>query len=289
MKIVDLFANGKPLFSFEFFPPKTPEGVLHLFETIGHLKPLAPSFVSVTYGAGGSTRHLTVHLVERIKKELGIEAMAHLTCVGATRDEIDQVLDQLAACGIENILALRGDPPNMQGTFTPTLNGFPYASELTAHIRKKFNFSLGGACYPEGHIECRDLQKDLEHLKLKVDSGVDFIITQLFFDNQYFYDFLDRARKAGIHIPIIAGIMPVTNVNQVKRFTKMCGASLPKTLLSRLELVEHDDAAVSEIGIAHAIFQCGDLLAQGVPGIHFYTLNKSSATRAILKSLSHFR
>ncbi len=289
MKISAFLAKGKPVFSFEFFPPKTPEGLLHLFETIGHLKPLSPSFVSVTYGAGGSTRELTVDLVRQIKHELGIEAMAHLTCVGAGKDEIDKVLYQLEDAGIENLLALRGDPPNGDVTFAKPADGFSYASELVAHIRKKFHFSLGGACYPEGHIECPDLKKDLEHLKIKVDEGVDFIITQLFFDNRYFFDFVDRAKQTGIHIPIIPGIMPITNVNQVKRFTKICGVSIPQALLSELEAVEQDNEAVTQLSIRHATEQCRDLLMQGAPGIHFYTLNKSSATQAILESLSDLR
>jgi methylenetetrahydrofolate reductase (NADPH) len=289
MKISDILETNKPVFSFEFFPPKTPEGVVHLFETIAHLKSLAPSFVSVTYGAGGSTRELTVDLVKRIKNELGIEAMAHLTCVGAGQDEIDKVLYQLEASGIENLLALRGDPQNGQGHFVMPTEGFSYASELTAHIRKKFNFSLGGACYPEGHIECRDLQKDLEYLKIKVQAGVDFVITQLFFDNRYFFEFVDRARTAGIRIPIIPGIMPITNVNQVKRFTKMCGASIPQALLSELESVECDSDAVTKIGVRHATEQCRDILKQSAPGIHFYTLNQSPATKAILESLSDLR
>lgn len=289
MKISTVLKQGKPVFSFEFFPPKTPEGVHNLFATIAHLKPLSPSFVSVTYGAGGSTRELTVDLVRRIKNELGIEAMAHLTCTGAGREEIDKVLNQLQDFGIENVLALRGDPQNGQADFVIPADGFSYASELTAHIRKKFNFSLGGACYPEGHIECRDLKRDLEHLKIKVDEGVDFIITQLFFENKYFFEFIDRAGKAGIRIPIIPGIMPITNVNQVKRFTKMCGASLPKALLLELESVEADGEAVTKIGIRHATEQCRNLLKQGAPGIHFYTLNKSSATKAILESLEDLR
>jgi len=297
MKISTVLEKGKPVFSFEFFPPKTPEGVLHLFETIEQLKPLSPSFVSVTYGAGGSTRELTVDLVRRIKNELGIEAMAHLTCVGAGKDEIDHVLYRLKEFGIENVLALRGDPQNGQGAFVVPSDGFSYASELTAHIRKNFNFSLGGACYPEGHIECgttgrghgstggRDLKKDLEHLRMKVEAGVDFMITQLFFDNNYFFEFVERAHKSGIRIPIIPGIMPITNVNQVKRFTKMCGASIPNVLLSELESVEQDSAAVTKIGVRHATEQCQNLLKQFAPGIHFYTLNKSSATKAILESL----
>ncbi len=289
MKIVDLLGKGKPVFSFEFFPPKTPEGVERLFETISNLKSLSPAFVSVTYGAGGSTRELTVDLVRRIKVERNIEAMAHLTCVGAGRDDIDRVLDRLELFGIENVLALRGDPPNGQGIFIRPANGFLYASELTTHIRQKYHFSLGGACYPEGHIECRNIQMDLEHLKIKVDEGLDFVITQLFFENRYYFDFMERARQTGIRVPIIPGIMPITNLNQVKRFTRMCGATIPDPLLSELELVQEDGEAVTTIGIRHAVKQCRELLGQGAPGIHFYTLNKSSATRAILESLSDMR
>jgi methylenetetrahydrofolate reductase (NADPH) len=289
MKISTVLAQGKPVFSFEFFPPKTPEGVANLFKTIAHLKLLSPSFVSVTYGAGGSTRELTVDLVKLIKNELGIETMAHLTCVGAGKDEIDKVLVQLKDAGIENVLALRGDPQSGQETFVIPADGFSYASELTAHIRKKFNFSLGGACYPEGHIECRDLKRDLEHLKIKVDAGAEFIITQIFFENSYFFEFVDRAEKAGIRIPIIPGIMPITNVNQVKRFTKICGASLPKALLLELESVEDNSEAVTKIGVRHATAQCRNLLTQSAPGIHFYTLNKSSATKEILESLEDLR
>jgi methylenetetrahydrofolate reductase (NADPH) len=289
MKISELLKGEAPVFSFEFFPPKTPQGVEHLFETVENLKSLSPSFVSVTYGAGGSTHELTVDLVSRIKNDLNIEAMAHLTCIGAGQDEIHQILERLKRCCIDNVLALRGDPPNGQGTFLKPENGFAYASELVAYLRKHFHFSLGGACYPEGHIECPDLVKDLEHLKRKVDSGLDFVITQLFFDNQYFFDFIERADRAGIRIPIIPGIMPITNVNQVKRFTRMCGASIPESLLLELESVDGDGEAVMKIGVRHAVEQCRDLLQQGVPGIHFYTLNKSSATQAILELLSDLR
>ncbi len=285
MKISELLKGDAPVFSFEFFPPKTPEGVEHLFETVENLKSLSPSFVSVTYGAGGSTRELTIDLVSRIKNDLKIEAMAHLTCVGAGKDEISRILYQLQQRGIDNVLALRGDPPNGQAVFSKPENGFLFASELVGYLRKHFNFSLGGACYPEGHIECPDLAKDMEHLKRKVDAGLDFVITQLFFDNRYFFDFVERADRAGIRIPIIPGIMPITNVNQVKRFTKMCGASIPESLLLELESVDGDGDAVMKIGVRHAVEQCRDLLKQGVPGIHFYTLNKSPATRAILDAL----
>lgn len=289
VKIPAYFESGRPIFSFEFFPPKTEEGVEHLFRTIGELKALAPAFVSVTYGAGGSNRQRTVEVVKRIKGEHGVEAMAHLTCVGSDRDEIDRVLGQLKEAGIENVLALRGDPPKGEATFTRTADGFSYAYELVAYIRKRHHFSIGGACYPEGHVECRDLDKDLGHLKTKVDTGLDFIITQLFFDNRCYFDFVKRARAIGIGVPILPGIMPITNVGQVKRFTEMCGASIPASLLCELEAVQDDPAAVMALGIGHAATQCRELLSNGAPGIHFYTLNKSPATRAILRSLSDLR
>jgi len=289
MKIPELLKTKTPVFSFEFFPPKTSEGIKPLFETIQNLKTLSPSFVSVTYGAGGSTQAVTVDLVSRIKNELKIEAMAHLTCVGSGRNDLDRILYRLQEVGIDNVLALRGDPPQGQTIFSRPADGFSYAFELVAYLRKNFKFSLGGACYPEGHIECRDTKTDLTYLKQKVDAGLDFLITQLFFDNQYFFDFLEMAYHAGIRVPILPGIMPITNVNQVKRFTKMCGANLPETLLKELDAVDGDEEAVSKIGISHASQQCRDLLKQGVPGLHFYTLNKSPATRAILESLSDIR
>lgn len=283
MKISEMLKGGAPLFSFEFFPPKTAEGVARLFQTIGDLKPLAPSFVSVTYGAGGSTRALTVDLVRKIKNELNIEAMAHLTCVGADDEGIGRILKSLTDCGIENVLALRGDPPHGQTSMEK--EAFSYAFELVAYIRRNFQLNVGGAGYPEGHFECRDLEQDVMYLKKKVDAGLDFVITQLFFENHYFYDFRERALRAGIHVPILPGIMPITDVRQVKRFTQMCGASLPRTLLAALEAHRDDEAAILRMGISHAIAQCRDLLKQGVPGIHFYTLNKSTATQAVVKSL----
>lgn len=272
-------------FSFEFFPPKDEAGFQSLFETIEKLKPAHPAFVSVTYGAGGSTRSKTVDLVGKIKNEIGIESMAHLTCVGHQKEEIVSVLESLQECGIENILALRGDPPKGEEQFVKTEGGFGYASELVAFIKSKFSFCVGAACYPEGHIECSDLQKDMDHLKQKVDSGVDFLITQLFFDNRHYFDFIERAEKESISIPIIPGIMPILNLKQSQRFTKMCGASLSDSLLSKFDGFDDNPEKVREIGINHAIEQCKDLLESGVPGIHFYTLNRSKATLAILEKL----
>jgi methylenetetrahydrofolate reductase (NADPH) len=286
MRIRDRIGVNGPVFSFEFFPPKTPAGETGLYQAIDRLRELRPTFVSVTYGAGGSTREKTIELVGRIKHEIGIEAMAHLTCVGANRKQLGEVLAQLEAQGIDNVLPLRGDPPRGAERFEQPQDGFAYAAELVAFIRERgHGFCLGGACYPEGHVECRDLSKDIAHLKRKVDCGLDFIITQLFFDNARFFEFVERARAAGIDVPILAGIMPITNVSQIERFTSMCGAAIPAALRARLDEVRDDDEAVIEAGIAHASEQCRELLERGVAGIHFYTLNKSTATRAILERL----
>ncbi len=289
MRICDYFASARKVFSFEFFPPKTDDGVEQLFRTIGELKALRPAFVSVTYGAGGSTRERTIDLVRRIKHEHGIEAMAHLTCVGSNRSEIEQVLRRLLDAGVENVLALRGDPPKGEREFHAPPDGFAHASELVAFIRPRFRFCLGGAGYPEGHAECKDLEKDLAHLKMKADAGLDFIITQLFFENRDYFAFIERAGRAGIRVPIIPGIMPITNVGQIKRFTEMCGATIPGELLAELDAVQDQPESVIRVGIRHATEQCRELLLRGAPGIHFYTLNKSPATRAILESLRDLR
>ncbi len=282
MRIRDQLDTGSLCLSFEFFPPKDDIGFWDLYRTIESLKPLAPTFISVTYGAGGGTRRKTVELVGRIKRHVGIEPMAHLTCVGSDRNEIARVLDELKALEIENVLALRGDPPKGDAEFRPVEGGFHHANELVAFIRARGDdCCLGAACYPEGHPESTSLQTDLDHLKRKVDAGVDFLITQLFFDNADFDRFRNRAEKAGIRVPIIAGIMPVLGVNQVKRFTQMCGATIPAELLRKIEAVEDDAEAVRHIGMYHATQQCLDLAAGGVAGIHFYTLNRSTATRAI--------
>lgn len=279
-----LAKNGRT-FSFEFFPPKTPEGEKNLYETIEVLRRHHPSFVSVTYGAGGSTRQKTVEIVSRIKNEMGIEAMAHLTCVGSSRADIFSVLDRLKEENIENVLALRGDPPQGESGFVPHPDGFRYAGELVAALRRSYDFTIGVAGYPEGHVECKDLHQDLEHLKLKVSAGGEFVITQLFFDNRDYFDFVARARKIGIQAPVIPGIMPVTNYAQIRKFTQMCGAHLPKEMIAGLEPIQTDPAAVQAYGVEYAVRQCRDLLARGAPGIHFYTLNKSPSTRAIYSRL----
>ena len=284
MKIIDILKANVRTVSFEFFPPKD-DGFEDLFKTIEELKPLDPSYVSVTYGAGGSTRRKTVELVKRIKHEIGIEAMAHLTCVGSTRAEIGAVLDDLQSGDIENVLPLRGDPPKGQSEFVPTPGGFAYASELVEFVRSHHSFCLGGACYPEVHPEAQGVQQDLENLKRKVDAGVDFLITQLFFSNEDFYRFCDRAVAAGVRVPILAGIMPILSVKQIKRFTQMCGAALPRKLLAKIEAVEDDAEAVRQVGTYHATRQCEDLLSNGVAGVHFYTLNRSTATRAVYQAI----
>lgn len=285
MRIVDKLGGASPAISFEFFPPKGQEGVDRLFTTVAELAPFAPAYVSVTYGAGGSTRQLTVELVGRIKREVGIEAMAHLTCVGATQAELGSVLDQLQQGGVENVIALRGDPPKGSTTFVTHEGGFSHASELAAFIKQRGGFCIAGACYPERHPEAASLEADLQHLKRKVDAGAEFLISQLFFDNADYFAFVARARRLGIQVPIVPGIMPVTNVSQIKRFTAMCGARMPDALLQKLEPVANDPDAVGEIGVSHALGQCQELLAKGAPGVHFYTLNRSTATVEILKRL----
>jgi methylenetetrahydrofolate reductase (NADPH) len=285
MKIIDLLGRGAPAFSFEFFPPKGEAGMAVLFETLADLRDYRPSYVSVTYGAGGSTRELTVELVRRIKHELGMEAMAHLTCVGATQAEIGQVLDSLRAAGIDNVIALRGDPPKGETEFQRTAGGFAHASELVTFVRQNYGFCIAGACYPESHPEAVSAEQDLAALKVKVDSGAQFLITQLFFEADAYFRFVERARQVGITVPIVAGIMPITNVAQIKRFTSMCGASIPAELLAELELHENDQKKVREIGVRSAVELCTKLLLGGVPGIHFYTLNRSHATREILDAL----
>jgi methylenetetrahydrofolate reductase (NADPH) len=285
MRIRELLSMGRPSFSFEFFPPKTDAGRTHLLDTVAALRDLSPTYVSVTYGAGGSTREQTVDLVARIKRDHGIETMAHLTCVGSSRDELDAILRRLQTAGIDNVLALRGDPPKGETEFRPAPDGFAYANELTAFIRSRFPFCVVGACYPEKHVECASPELDLANLVRKVEAGAEVLVSQLFFDNRHYFDFVARARRAGIGVPIVPGIMPITNVEQVERFTKMCGATIPEPLLSELRKLADRPEAVLSLGVAHATAQCFELLEKGAPGIHFYTLNKSSATRTILTAL----
>ncbi len=285
MRIRELISSGRPCFSFEFFPPKDDGGFDQLRETLGSLRELRPSFVSVTWGAGGSTRRQTVDLVTQIKEDYGIEAMAHVSCVGFSREETWQVLQRLGEAGIENVLAIRGDPPRGNIQFEPHPDGYNYANELVAFIQREFDFCLGAACYPEKHVEAPSMDLDLFNLKRKVEAGCEFLITQLFFDNQKYFDFVARVRAMGIGVPIIPGIMPITNVAQIERFTNICGATIPPSLMNELRLQRDDPHAVLSLGVAYATAQGLELLQRGAPGIHFYTLNKSPATRTILKAM----
>lgn len=288
MKIRDILKTSRPTISFEFFPPKTDEAMVTLTETLSHLHELRPSFATCTYGAGGSTRARTLEVTLKIKEQFNLEAMAHFTCVGQRRDDINGVLENFAKHGIENVLALRGDRPVNQPE--PPESWFPdfkNAVHLIRHLRERFGdtFSLGCAGYPEKHPEAPDFDTDLRYLKDKVDAGADFIITQLYFDNAHFFRFVERARATGIRVPIIAGIMPVTNVAQIKKFTSMCGAVLPDEMLHDLDDIADDPDAVLQYGIAWSTRQCRELLTAGVDGLHFYTLNKSKATLQIVKNL----
>ncbi len=284
MRIADQYGRGRPVFSFEFFPPKTDAAVDGLLATIADLHDaLAPDFVSVTYGAGGSTRARTLECVARIQSGLGVTAMAHLACLGHTQAEIGEIVARLGASGIENILALRGDPP--QDAPAMPVDGLRNATDLIGYLKSNFDVGIGAACYPEVHPEAASDEADLGWAKRKVELGAGFLITQLFFDNRDYFAFVARARAAGIAAPIVPGIMPVTNVAQIERFTKMCGARIPEALAARLGRHREDAAAVMATGIEHAIVQCRGLLEGGAPGIHFYTLNKSHATRSILAAV----
>ena len=285
VKIDAILQSRRPSFSFEFFPPQSDEGVARLLKTVEILRPLAPAFVSVTNGAGGSTRARTVEVTRSIKNDLGVETMAHLTCVGADVSGLRTVLDQVAAAGIENVLALRGDPPKGDASFTTTPGGLTHGSDLVALVSRNYDFCVGGACYPEKHVESADAVTDLYHTRLKVDAGAKFLITQLFFDNERYFAYVERARDAGIEIPIIPGIMPITNADQVARFTSSCGATIPERLRAELDARKEEPEAVADLGVAYATLQCVDLLERGAPAIHFYTLNKSPATRAVVSAL----
>jgi methylenetetrahydrofolate reductase (NADPH) len=286
MRIDEIFAReADPAFSFEFFPPKTPEGEANLFRAVAELRPLAPDFVSVTYGAGGSTRTRTLEIVARIRDEHDLEAMAHFTCVGSTVDELRATLDQMAGLGLENVLALRGDPPPGQDEWRQTEGGLAYSRELVELIAADYPFAIGAACFPETHIHAESAESDLRYLGEKVRAGVDFLITQMFFDNDFYFDFVARARSAGIDVPIIPGIMPITRAGQVERMASMCGSAIPQGLRDELHAREADAEAVLDFGVAYATLQCSELLAAGAPGVHFYTLNRSPATRAIVSAL----
>jgi methylenetetrahydrofolate reductase (NADPH) len=285
MRIDEILEDRQPVFSFEFFPPQTDDGMAQLKGALSELSKDDPAYVSVTYGAGGSTRDRTVEVTKWIKQELGIEAMAHLSCVGEPVARLREILDEVRDAGIENILALRGDPPRGESEWRPHPEGLGSSPELIELIGAEYDFAVGGACFPEVHPEAPSLEQDLVFCKRKVDAGASFLITQLFFDNELYFDFVREARAAGIDVPIIPGIIPVTNFAQIKRFTEMCGASIPEKFERELAVRADDAEAVKNLGVAYAALQCSELLARGAPGIHFYTLNRSPATRAILAAL----
>lgn len=288
MRIDEILRGPEPSFSVEFFPYKTEKGREELFETVRVLGELEPSFFSVTYGAGGSThdRRRTLEITRAIREQHGVEAMAHLNCVGESAAGLRAVVDELAEAGIENVLALRGDPPSGQPDFVQPEGGLSSAVELAEMIAEaRPELAIGGACFPEVHPEAESPQADLEYLKAKVDAGARFLITQLFFDNQVYFDFVPAARAAGIDVPIIPGIVPIASLEQVRRVCRLCDATIPEPLVEALESLGGDERAEYEFGIAYAAQQCSSLLAHGAPGIHFYALNRWPATRAILGAL----
>ncbi|MEX0621279.1 MAG: methylenetetrahydrofolate reductase [NAD(P)H] [Solirubrobacterales bacterium] len=285
MRIGQILNSHRPVFSVEFFPAKTDEGRVGLLETARELAEFDLDFVSVTYGAGGSTREGTVDITRALKEEVGLEVAAHLSCVGESREGLAETLDNLEALGVENIFALRGDPPRGETTFIQPEGGFGSAAELTSFIRSEYDFAIGGACFPEVHPEAPDLETDLDYLKTKVDAGAEFLITQLFFDNRVYFDFVAAAREKGIDVPIIAGIIPVTGFAHTRRICELCNSSIPPELESAMLAAEGDPEAEFNLGVAYAAQQSAELLAAGAPGIHFYALNKAPATRAVLGAL----
>ncbi|MCU0317651.1 MAG: methylenetetrahydrofolate reductase [NAD(P)H] [Fimbriimonadaceae bacterium] len=283
MRIIDKLEGPSPQFSFEYFPPKTEDGEKSLFQTVGRMKELGPAFASVTCGAGGSTRGKTVEWARKIKEELGVEAVVHLTCLGVDEDELRNTIQEIKAHKLINVLALRGDLPQ---DGSGNQSHCQYANELISLIREIYpEACIAAAAYPETHVDANNRFSDLENLKRKADAGADLFVTQLFFDNRHYFEFVGRARSMGITQPIIPGIMPIQNVGQTIRFIEMCGASIPDHLMKLLRQYEDSPKAVYYIGVAHAIAQCDELLRSGVPGIHFYTLNKSPATRLVVEAL----
>jgi len=290
-KIRDIYAGKlaakRPVISLEFFPPKTDEGDRALLEKqIPALLAARPDFCSVTYGAGGTTREKTLRIVDQVQRQHGLPALAHLTCVNHTRAEVDALLEKIRALDCHNILALRGDPPG-GGAFTPTPGGFEYSAELVQFIRAHGDFSIGVAGFPEGHVACPGgKHADWRHLQAKVAAGADFVMTQLFFDNTDFFEFRDYvAGKLGVTVPLVPGVIAILSAAQITKFTQLCGAKIPPALRTRLDALEGDDEAAMKFGIEYATRQCEELLRAGVPGLHFYTLNKAPATVQVLKNL----
>jgi methylenetetrahydrofolate reductase (NADPH) len=286
MRIADLYARGVPVFSFEFFPPKTDEGYRALYATIADLKRLGPGFVSVTCGAAGSTRQKTAELVVRIQRDLGLTAMAHVVCTGTTSEQLAESLGWMRGQGIENVLALRGDAPKDQPEWRPVPGGFRHAAELVAFIRSRFDYCVGGACYPEKHPEAPSPDEDLRHLKEKVDAGAEFLLTQLFFDDEDYWAFVARARALGIAVPIVPGIMPIVSAANLRHMLTLSpGSKRPTELERELDAAGDDADAALEVGVRWATRQCRELLARGAPGVHFFTLNRSPATQRVHEAL----
>ncbi len=289
--IRDIYAaketTGQPVISLEFFPPKTEEGDRNLLERqIPALLAAKPDYCSVTYGAGGSTRDKTLMMVDRIQREHNLTALAHLTCVNHTREEVRALLEKIRALNCQNILALRGDPPG-GGEFRPTPGGFEFSSQLVKFIRAQGDFSVGVAGFPEGHIACpAGKHADWRHLKEKVEAGADFVVTQLFFDNADYFEFRDHlTQKLGVNVPIVPGVIAIVSATQITKFTQMCGAKIPPALRARLDALGTDDVAAQQFGIEYATRQCEELLKAGAPGLHFYTLNKAHSTVQVVQNL----
>jgi methylenetetrahydrofolate reductase (NADPH) len=285
MRVDQILDERQPVFSFEFFPPKTEKGEANLRAALDELKDDGPAYVSVTYGAGGSTRGKTVEIVKSIKQDYGIEAMAHFSLVGQSVDELRRQLDEIAEAGIDNVLALRGDPPRGETEWIAHEEGLEYSVELIEILKADYDFCIGAACFPEVHPDAPSAEEDMKYLKRKVDAGANFLITQMFFDNRDYFNFVDDARAAGIDVPIIPGIWPVTNFKQIKRIAELCKSRFPERFEQELDERKDDEVATTDLGVAYATLQSVELLAKGAPGIHFYTLNKSPATRAILAAL----
>ena len=286
MKLSELYDGGKPSISFEIFPPRTTEALKALQDRLPRLIELEPSFISVTYGALGSSRSLTLEISSLIRNEYGVETAHHLTCVGSSRSEITAMLEEIRKHNIENIVALRGDPPRGDLVFNAPVDGFSHGDELVSHIRDFGGFGVAVAGYPEKHIEAPDMETDLLNLKRKVDSGADAIITQLYFDNSHFYKFVENCRAIGIEQPIIPGLMPILSGTQIRRITEMCGATISEDLMSKLEDAGEDISLVRENGIDHTARQAKDLLDNGVPGIHFYVLNRHFHIAEIMERIA---